>query len=1133
MNVLFARLFAGPEGEAIFNVLKALSGLMVIAAWILLLGAAVNLFFGFRYSRIAGFVNVFAVCGLLGGIGGVLLTHGSAVGFFLGMLLLGGGAVALSWRFPMVGTFLDGFFWGFFLLGFLLIFGGNRISALVLGILGGLALGFASCFIDKRLMVIKTAVQGGSVCGILIGLLFWHLLTGLFLSLGLSVAGVLVQLMLQRFLPEKDGNGTKGEKKGGRNKEIADEPLPKVGNPELFVEDILRELPYVFSEDAMLQMKALPEFFSDGTWICACGQRSASEQCPRCGLEKEDAEQKLNYRYLKEHRTTRLNVEKRMGTAMSVVGKVSEKGEDQVMEEAQNTEGTPEVKPEGAPEEKPEVSPEVKPEVSAQEQAQPETKTVETEAVQAEENTAAAEEQSEKKEETSETAAETPAEAPEDKSTEEEKDGEEAVNEVIAEMKNTGARTRKSRKKKRGAKARSREAEKAEEEAKEEKPEAEEKDNKAAKEAAEDKGKESGEDKDKDKNKEKDKEKDKDKDKEKDKEKDKDAGALKKASEKKGINRKLIFIIALAAFVVLLIAGVLFLNRSAIASIRLNAKAAATEDAKERSELYTDAIEIKENADSWIGLLKLAIEEKNRKLAALCVDHLEENYPNNGKYRQLKKQYAPPAPESSLADGTYNTWQELALSSEEGSTVYFSVNGGEPYQYQTPVAMNRNGDYTITAYAENDLGLRSDISSYHYVFEAVMPQAVVFDHESGEYFAAQSVVLSQPDGMEIHYTLDGTVPDKSSPVYSEPVICGRGFTRIAAVAFGPDGVPSETSLCEIGVHGEIRGNAIRFSESGYVQDYFASDKGLCRYDFDGNLIDVIDPAEARGLRFNNGMLYYFADGTLKRYTEETGQIDTLSKAEADMCAVADGRIYFAEVGGPLLSAALDGSDMQDHGGEMTNLDYHEGVLYLAEPNRVSRLLSDGSFETIFTREVPKSEEEDGEEGEEGEEKEEEEKADETVLTPIRSILADTEGIYYTSDGLSIYQNGKIGTLVEGISEIDRKEPKKGKAGSGTEHLRYPEKLCTFGGHLCFRYCDEVSKYGIDPETLEKTDEEVERKGSVYTYDLESGEFRSIKGSDFFPVSDGYFTYSSEEEGFVKLDFESAQDIDEGEEEAPL
>ncbi|MCR4907282.1 MAG: chitobiase/beta-hexosaminidase C-terminal domain-containing protein [Lachnospiraceae bacterium] len=1141
MNVLFSNLFSGPAGEALFNVLKALSGLMVIAAWILLLGAAVNLFFGFRYSRLAGFVNVFAVCGLAGGISGVLLTKGSAVGFFIGMLLIGGGAVALSWRFPRAGIFLDGFLWGFFLLGFLLIFGGNRTSALILGIVGGLAMGFASCFMDKKFLVVKTAVQGGSVCGILIGLLFWHLLLGLILSVGLSVAGIVVQLLLQRFLPEKDGSGKEMEEEASGV--VSEEPLPRVGNPDLFVEDILRELPYVFSEDIMLQMKALPEFFPDGTWICACGQRSGAEQCPRCGLEKEDADTKLNYRYLKEHRTTRLNVEKRMGGSMPVVGRVSEKGEDETMGEALNKETDAETKQEnsvsgtnaaGLTENAAAAAAGA---VAVAEIAAP---AVENPAP-VEENPAPAAENPAPVTENAAPAAENPApdNAEAKKEEAEISEGDSSVNDggasgapesaqdgeskgdVIPEKKNTGASVRKSRKKKR-AERKNKEAAKKEDEVKEEKEEkAEKTEEKEEKEEKEEAPKTPEE-----KPAEEEKKEDKDKKTEGDKKSEKN-----KADKK--INKLLLLIIPAVVVLLGIIGLVIYLNRSAIESIRLNFKAASTQDSKEKSELYTDAIEIKENADSWIGLLELALEEKNRKLALLCVDHLEENYPNNLKYRQLKKQYAPAPPTSSLKDGTYNNWEELSLSAGEGDIIYFSVNGGEPYQYKGSVAMNRNGDYTIKAYAENDLGLKSDEASFHYLFEAVMPQAVTFDHESGEYFVNQTVALSQPDGLEIHYTVDGSEPDASSPVYTEPLVCGRGLSIIKAKVFGADGVPSETSTCEIGIHGEIRGNAIRFSESGYICDYFASDKGLCRYDTAGNLIDVIDPKEARGLRFQDGMLYYFSDGFLKRYEEKTGKIDALAKAGADMCAVADGRIYFAEVGGPLISAALDGSDMQDHGGEMTNLDYHDGVLYLAEPNRVSKLLADGSFETIFTRSA--SEDEDAEEGEEGEGEEEneekEEEGEDVTLTPIRSILADSEGIYFTSDGLSIYQNGQIGTLVEGISEIDRKEPKKGKAGSGSEHLRYPEKLCTFAGHLCFRYCDEVSKYSIDPETLEKTDEETERKGSVYTYDLESGEFRSIAGSDFFPVSDGYFTYSPEAEGFIKLDFESAQIEVEGEEEA--
>jgi outer membrane protein OmpA-like peptidoglycan-associated protein len=68
-----------------------------------------------------------------------------------------------------------------------------------------------------------------------------------------------------------------------------------------------------------------------------------------------------------------------------------------------------------------------------------------------------------------------------------------------------------------------------------------------------------------------------------------------------------------------------------------------------------------------------------------------------------------------------------------------------------------------------------------------------FDPAPGQYLGPQDVVLSTATpGAVIHYTLDGSTPTESSPVYSEPIVVKSG-TTIRALVVAPDVPPSEIS----------------------------------------------------------------------------------------------------------------------------------------------------------------------------------------------------------------------------------------------------------------------------------------------------------------------------------------------------
>lgn len=64
--------------------------------------------------------------------------------------------------------------------------------------------------------------------------------------------------------------------------------------------------------------------------------------------------------------------------------------------------------------------------------------------------------------------------------------------------------------------------------------------------------------------------------------------------------------------------------------------------------------------------------------------------------------------------------------------------------------------------------------------------------ETETYDDVQQLTLTSDEG-EIHYTTDGTMPDTSSTVFTEPIQLDEGTNTIKAIAVNKEGIPSQTS----------------------------------------------------------------------------------------------------------------------------------------------------------------------------------------------------------------------------------------------------------------------------------------------------------------------------------------------------
>lgn len=103
----------------------------------------------------------------------------------------------------------------------------------------------------------------------------------------------------------------------------------------------------------------------------------------------------------------------------------------------------------------------------------------------------------------------------------------------------------------------------------------------------------------------------------------------------------------------------------------------------------------------------------------------------NIEISEIAVTYAAPAgfvapPTFSLEPGTYNLGQshELEINSDEGTTVYYALNGAATYtEYTRPIILNQTT--TVSAYAQDADGNQSDKVEATYTFEA--PSSTVYN----------------------------------------------------------------------------------------------------------------------------------------------------------------------------------------------------------------------------------------------------------------------------------------------------------------------------------------------------------------------------------------------------------------------
>ncbi len=147
--------------------------------------------------------------------------------------------------------------------------------------------------------------------------------------------------------------------------------------------------------------------------------------------------------------------------------------------------------------------------------------------------------------------------------------------------------------------------------------------------------------------------------------------------------------------------------------------------------------------------------------------------------------------------GTFTTPQTVTLTdAESSSTIYYTVDGTVPTTtspvYSGPFTVN-NGTVTVKAFAVALGESPSPASSVTFTIVLPVTAAPTFNLAAGTYIGPQTVTITDATpGATIYYTTDGSTPNTSSNVYTNPLSVVTPET-VEAMALAPNHAPSSVN----------------------------------------------------------------------------------------------------------------------------------------------------------------------------------------------------------------------------------------------------------------------------------------------------------------------------------------------------
>ncbi len=154
-------------------------------------------------------------------------------------------------------------------------------------------------------------------------------------------------------------------------------------------------------------------------------------------------------------------------------------------------------------------------------------------------------------------------------------------------------------------------------------------------------------------------------------------------------------------------------------------------------------------------------------------------------------------PQFNYKSGTYDEPLMVSIRSEEGASVYYTLDGSEANEtaalYAEPFLINEEGKTTVHAISINAAGIKSkDYSVTYNIVSGDIAAPVVYP-KSGTYTEETEIVIEVPTGCTAYYTLDESEPDINAAIYKPGMTIAYGNHIFTVKFIDQNGNESEST----------------------------------------------------------------------------------------------------------------------------------------------------------------------------------------------------------------------------------------------------------------------------------------------------------------------------------------------------
>lgn len=296
-----------------------------------------------------------------------------------------------------------------------------------------------------------------------------------------------------------------------------------------------------------------------------------------------------------------------------------------------------------------------------------------------------------------------------------------------------------------------------------------------------------------------------------------------------------------------------------------------------------------------------------------------------------------------LNPGTYNEYKETEIKVDDGSKIYYTIDGTDPTTaskaYSSAIHLE-DGKTVIKAIAVNNDGTISKIYEWEYEVKLPVPANVSYSIESGLYYKAFELELKSDDDSKIYYTLDGSEPSSKSNVYSEPIKLEEGVHTVKAIAINGYNLSSKVTTGKYTITLQKYG---RYAKSAITDKWYGSvgkNGELVSYDLQMKENKRYSIKDVTTIYASGDDIYYLGSDTLYKLNSNNGTGTKLTDMKVENFVIIN-KIIYVQASRVLYALDLTGKTLKKYSNakSSTIMGCWNNELYFNGDNKIYKLTS--------------------------------------------------------------------------------------------------------------------------------------------------------------------------------------------------